>query len=158
MPYGGKFLIRRSVRIIPAHKKHRLWAGVLLARRSTPANRNLSAARLSDILPGSYLLAEQSPGSSHCKRLRACCAHRARTCISYRKKPLVSRGFFYFVNKIFMGFLAVLTGIYLVAAKPLPSPIWGRTGEKRRLTAALAALGDFDNFGEMACKAAEALL
>ena len=23
MPYGGKFLIRRSVRIIPAHKKHR---------------------------------------------------------------------------------------------------------------------------------------
>ena len=64
MPYGGKFLIRRSVRIIPAHKKHRLWAGVLLARRSTPANRNLSAARLSDILPGSYLLAEQSPGSS----------------------------------------------------------------------------------------------
>ena len=64
MPYGGKFLIRRSVRIIPAHKKHRQQAGVLLARRSTPTYRNLSAARLSDILPGSYLLAEQSPGSS----------------------------------------------------------------------------------------------
>ena len=36
LPYGEKFFIRCSVRIIPAHKKHRhRLAGALLAQRST---------------------------------------------------------------------------------------------------------------------------
>jgi len=39
------------------------------------ACRTFSAARLSDILPGSYLLAEQSPGSSHWRAKRQ--AHHA---------------------------------------------------------------------------------
>ena len=36
-----------------------------MARRSTPRQRTFSAARLSDILRGSYRLAPQSPASSH---------------------------------------------------------------------------------------------
>ena len=105
MPYGGKFLIHRSVRIIPTHKKHRQQAGVLLARRSTPTCRNLSAARLSDILPGSYLLAEQSPGSSHLYTPPGV-QHPQRTYLAIlkEKSPFV-KGIFRFFHEIFQYFL-----------------------------------------------------
>ena len=44
------------MRIIPAHEKTGAkQAGSVMARRSTLAYRPFSAARLSDILPGSYL-------------------------------------------------------------------------------------------------------
>ena len=39
-----------------------------MARRSTPRKRTFSAARLSDILRGSYRLAPQSPASSQCRQ------------------------------------------------------------------------------------------
>ena len=113
MPYGGKFLIRRSVRIIPAHKKHRQQAGVLLARRSTPTYRDLSAARLSDILPGSYLLAEQSPGSSQLQTPPGV-QHpsRAYPHIIKEKSPYV-KGIFLFPIQIFSGIFVAFAGRFL---------------------------------------------
>ena len=67
------FLIRLSVRIIPAHKKTGTNKRPVHTWRSDLRNVQIliSAARFSDILPGSYLRSpEQSPGSSQfCTRL-----------------------------------------------------------------------------------------
>ena len=137
MPYGEKFLIRRSVRIIPAHKKHRQQAGVLLARRSTPANRNLSAARLSDILPGSYLLAEQSPGSSQLQTPPGV-QHpsRAYPHIIKEKSPCV-KGIFLFCSQNFSSvFVPFADGS--ASRKPLPC----RTGAHAAATLLASACRD----------------
>ena len=88
-------------------------AGVLLARRSTPTNRNLSAARLSDILPGSYLLAEQSPGSSQLQTPPGV-QHpsRAYPHIIKEKSPYV-KGIFLFPIQIFSGIFVAFAGRFL---------------------------------------------
>ena len=68
-----------------------------MAQRSTRRTDPFSAARLSDILPGSYLLAEQSPGSSQCA------AHsypNARLIIVKENLPVVKEVFSVF-NKFF---------------------------------------------------------
>ena len=90
-------------------------AGVLLARRSTPTYRDLSAARLSDILPGSYLLAEQSPGSSHCKRSRVCCPRYGVLTYNKGKIPLCQGDFsilFTKFSKNFCGTLQLIQGVH----------------------------------------------
>ena len=66
--YGERvFSIRLSVCIIPAHEKYRQDESRPVTDHGVAiyaTYRSISAARLSDILPESYLLTEQSPGSS----------------------------------------------------------------------------------------------
>ena len=69
-----------------------------MAQRSTRRTESFSAARLSDILPGSYLLSEQSPGSSHRVRIGI---PNARQVIVKENLPVVKEVFSVF-DKFFL--------------------------------------------------------
>ena len=115
-------------------------AGVLLARRSTPTYRDLSAARLSDILPGSYLLAEQSPGSSQLQTPPGV-QHpsRAYPHIIKEKSPCV-KGIFLFCLQNFHLFFVVFAHHAIVFTVPtnsgtlLLSKITNRNGLSRSIS------------------------
>ena len=103
------FSIRLTVRIIPAHKKDRRAKSrpvCPLAQRSTQRTDFFSAARFSDILPGSYLACEQSPGSSQ---------FRAWDMLSPRADLTIIKEKFSVVKRIFGIFL----GIFLQIRKKL---------------------------------------
>ena len=99
-----KFSFRVSVRIIPAHRKDRHKRPVLVHGAAIyAAKRTFSAARLSDILHGSYRLAPQSPVSSQCRR--ALQAQKpgipAKACLFYPIPSRLSRGFLHFFLNFF---------------------------------------------------------
>ena len=70
----------------------------------------ISAARLSDILPGSYLLSEQSPGSSQYPRGRTC-PSRADLFI-IKENPLDVKRIFSVFDEIFQKILEVIPLIF----------------------------------------------
>ena len=103
--YGEKFLSTQpcvSFRLIENTGAKGRY--VPMARRSTAVKRTFSAARLSDILRGSYRLQPQSPASSQC--MQAPC--HGSSCTSSLIVPYavknVKRNFSFF-HKIFLGFL-----------------------------------------------------
>ena len=95
----------------------------------------ISAARLSDILPGSYLLSEQSPGSSQYPR-GGTCPSRADLLI-IKENPLDVKGIFSVFDEIFQKFLEVIPFIFqsflsghVPDKNSLAQPTWAATPVK----------------------------
>ena len=103
--YGEKFSFRASVRIIPTHRKYRhKWPVLVRGTAIYAAERTFSAARLSDILRGSYRLSPQSPASSQCCRCLTGIVSPAQAHLSYFMRLQMSSIFSLFFIKFFKEF------------------------------------------------------
>ena len=127
MPYGGKFLIRRSVRIIPAHKKHRR-SGRCPSGAAIYADEQKSLSRpIIGHTPRKLPPFRSNLPVHRIANASGCVVPVTRVPIYNIGKPSRCQAvFFYFVHKICLKFSVVLTDADIVPPGRAHSPIWWR--------------------------------